>query len=98
MSSKTYRPIAAGLKILKVLDIIALSTSPITVKEITEHTEEPYGTVMTHITTLEHAGYVERIGDGYITTLKLGTFWAKKKASLQSVITKAQTDLQEIGA
>ena len=98
MTDKTYKPISAGLKILKALDIIAMSSEPVTVKEITEMTEEPYGTTMTHITTLEQAGYIERVGDGYIITLKLGTFWAKKKASLQGVMSRTQAELREIGA
>ena len=96
--ASTYKSIAAGLKILKVLDIIGLSTVPMSGKDVAEVAEEAYGSTMTHITTLEQAGYIERVGDGYIITLKLGTFWAKKKASLQGVITRTQADLREIGA
>lgn len=96
--SKSYRKIASAVKTLEVLDIIAGSIKPVGSQVIAEALDMKYDTVMCHIATLISAGYIEKQGDGYAATLKLATFYAKKKAQLESSREQVEKELKNIGA
>jgi DNA-binding IclR family transcriptional regulator len=77
--SKSYSVIGASLTTLDVLSMIAGAMKAVDGKEVATELKIPYGTAMCHIETLARAGYVERFGDGYMSTLKPSILFIRKK-------------------
>lgn len=94
----TYNTIDAVERAMKVFDTVANQTSPIDGKTVAELTELPYGTVMGYIATFLKTGHIEKAGDGYLQSQKIGVMWAKRVAIVKSNLNKYTQDLQELEA
>ena len=80
----SYPPILTSQKTVQVLKLIAKQQAGITPIEIAERMDIKYATIMTHLVTLEREGLIEVIDSGYIGSLELATFWAMRKAMINS--------------
>ena len=98
MDKNSYRRIAAVQKAARIMRIIGDSKVPITGNEIAFQVEEPVGTVMCHLATLEDFGLVQEVGGGWLPGLMLALYWAKRKATLESEKEKIDREIKLLGA
>ena len=94
MTKKTYHRIAAVQKAARIMKIVGESKGPITGSDIAIQVDEPAGTVMCHLATLEDFGLVQETGGGWLPGLALALFWAKRKATLESQMGKINRELE----
>ena len=97
MAEKTYHRIAAVQKTARILKVIGDSKVPITGSDIAIQVNEPAGTVMCHLATLEDFGLVQEVGGGWLPGLALALYWAKRKATLETHMEKINTELDLMG-
>lgn len=97
MAEKTYHRIAAVQKTARILKVIGESKVPITGTDIAIQVNEPVGTVMCHLATLEDFGLVQEVGGGWLPGLALALYWAKRKATLETHMEKINTELDQMG-
>lgn len=94
---QSYPTIYASSKTLRILKYIAGSGLPVAPAEIEKNMDMKYCTVMTHITTLEQEGLIEKYGDGFIGGFELAKFWAKRKALNDRKKKDIETEDAELG-
>lgn len=97
MADKTYHRIAAVRKTCAILAILAEAKEPITGAEVAIRVQESTGTVMSHLATLEDAGFVQDVGGGWRPGMKLALFWARKKSELESERIRIDQELEKLG-
>jgi DNA-binding IclR family transcriptional regulator len=79
----TYRTIDAVKKAGEILDFIADQRVPVGGKEVSDGIGMAFGTVMSHLATLEEMGWLTRIGERYEMGMKVALFWSRKKSQLE---------------
>ena len=92
----TYRRIKSVELTISILKFMAQEIQPVSGKEIASALEEPHGTIMCHLSTLEEGGFVKRVYDRYELGLYLGVIWTSIKTSRSARINEAQNDLNKI--
>lgn len=97
MAQKSYNRIGAVQKAARILKVIGDSKGPITGSDIAKEVDEPAGTVMCHLATLEDFGLVQEVGGGWLPGLALALYWAKRKATLESQMEKINRELEVMG-
>ena len=81
---KTYKLNNSLIKGFELVEHLAGQKEPVPAPGIAEALNMQYGTLMCHLTTLEHLGVVRQVGEHWELGTKLSLFWAKKKAGLLS--------------
>ena len=94
--AQTYRKIEAVRKAAEILDYVANSKETVTGVDVSKAVQLPVGTVMCHLTTLEDAGILMRIGDCWTLGMKLALYWARVKSRLETGIARQQQELETI--
>ena len=95
---KTYRRIAALAVTEKILKHLADRRDPVPAAELAKTLALPYGTVMSHLATLEDIGWARRVGDHWEVGMGLALYWARRKAYLEGNIARMTTELDQLGA
>lgn len=96
MAQSTYKRIEAVKKTLEIIDYLGHQKEPVTGVDIAKAVSLQAGTVMCHLATLEDGGFVQQVGGAYRLGMKLAVLWARKKAALETEISKKQEDLNSI--
>lgn len=96
MALTTYKRIAASAKTLQVFEYIGTQRTPPTSQQIAAGVDLNQNTVMTHLATLEDAGWIEKLPSGYRMSMKIALLWARKKSMLEHEIDQKQRELQSI--
>lgn len=94
----TYKRIKSVELTIAILKFMAQEIQPVSGKEIAEALNEPLGTIMCHLATLEEGGFVRKVYDRYEIGIYFGVLWTSIKASRDARINEAQSDLEKIGA
>lgn len=97
MADKTYHRIAAVRKTCAILAILAEAKEPITGAEVAVRVQESTGTVMSHLATLEDAGFVQEVGGGWKLGMKLALFWARVKSGKEAERGRIDSDIEALG-
>ena len=98
MAEKSYHRIAAVKKTCAILAILAEAKEPITGSELAIRVSESTGTVMSHLATLEDAGFVQGVGGGWKLGMKLALFWARVKSGKEMERGRIDKDIEALGA
>ena len=61
----TYKRIKSVELTIAILKFMAQEIQPVSGKEIAEALNEPHGTIMCHLATLEEGGFVRKVYDRY---------------------------------
>lgn len=96
MADTTYRRIAAVATTADVLQFLSRQKEPVTGAAVAQGLGLPAGTVMCHLVTLEDAGFVRKIGDGYELGMKLMLCWAAYKSKLEVRIARDTAELNQL--
>jgi DNA-binding IclR family transcriptional regulator len=97
MKAKSYKIIKGSLVTLRVLEHFTTLPAPVAVKDISDELQLPHGTLMTHLATLEHAGYLQLLNSSYYgLTNKMGKAWADRKRQLSEQSQKINKQLKEL--
>lgn len=94
---KSYRRIKSVELTMAILKFMAQEVQPVSGKEIAGALNEPHGTIMCHLVTLEEGGFVKRVYDRYEIGVYLGVLWASIRASREAMAESAERDLHKIG-
>lgn len=94
--STTYRRIGAVKTTADLLQFLSRQKEPVTGSAVAEGLGLPTATVMCHLVTLEDAGLVRKIADGYELGMKIMLFWAAYKSKLEERIARDTADLQRL--
>lgn len=92
----TYKKIAAVTTTARILNHLADQREPISGKEIADALGIPQGTTMCHLATLEAVNFVGKVGEHFEIGQALAMIWARRKASLQSNVSKLHHDLNQL--
>lgn len=95
--AKSYTRIAAVSKACDILAILAEAKEPITGNEVATRANLPAGTVMCQLVTLEDAGFVQEVGGGWRLGMRLGVFWARIRANMESERDRLTDKIKQIG-
>ena len=97
MADKSYHRILAVKKACTILSILAEAKEPLTGAEVAIRVQESTGTVMSHLATLEDAGFVQEVGGGWKLGMKLALFWARVKSGKEAERGRIDTDIASLG-
>lgn len=73
--ASSYKRIASVAKACDILGILADAKEPLTGNEVATRVQQPDGTVMCLLATLEKRGYVEQQGGGWVLALRPALLW-----------------------
>lgn len=93
----SYKRIAAVTKACEIIAIVAEAKEPITGNEVAVRAQLPSGTVMCLLMTLEDAGLVEEMRDGWRLGLKMAVYWARIRSTKEAERNKLNVEIQTIG-
>ena len=79
-----YKRIESVKTALAVLEHLSNRKDPIQARELGIALKLPYGTVMTHVATLEDLGYVANEGGGIRIGPKVAMFWFKQMERVEA--------------
>ncbi|MFH1157083.1 MAG: hypothetical protein V1793_25075 [Pseudomonadota bacterium] len=92
----TYRRIKSVELTISILKFMAQEIQPVSGNEIADALNEPHGTIMCHLVTLEDGGLVKRVYDRFEIGIYFGVLWAAIKSSRQARISESNSDLNKI--
>lgn len=95
---KTYKLNNSLIKGFRVVEHLADQKEPVPAPEIANALNMQYGTLMCHLTTLEHLGIARQIGEHWELGTKIALYWARKKAELQSERDRIDRLIHAMGA
>lgn len=93
----SYTRIAAVQKACQILAVVADAKIPITGAEVAARVQLPAGTVMCQLMTLEDAGLVEEMRDGWRLGLKMAVYWARIRSSKEAERNMLNNEIKSIG-
>lgn len=94
----TYRRIKSVQLTIRIMKFLARNIEPIAGNVIATGLNEPVGTIMCHLSTLEDDGFVKRTGEHYSLGVYLATIRTSVRRSRELAIEQAQSDLDLIKA
>ena len=97
MAKNSYTRIASVAKACEIIAIVAEAKEPITGNDVAIRAQLPAGTVMCQLMTLEDAGLVEQVGDGWRMGLKMAVYWARIRSTKEAERDRLNKDLEIIG-
>lgn len=97
MAKNSYNRITSVQKACEIIAIVAEAKEPLTGSKVASRAQIPFGTVMCQLMTLEDAGLVEKIRDGWRLGLKMAVYWARIRSTKEAERNKFNADLQTIG-
>jgi DNA-binding IclR family transcriptional regulator len=92
----TYKRINSVTLTTKIIKFIGERTRAVSVKEITNALNEPHGTIMCHLATLEDAGFVRPVNGHYELGAYIGIIWAAIKRNKEESLKQLQNDLKQL--
>jgi DNA-binding IclR family transcriptional regulator len=95
---KSYTKIGAVEKAIEIIKFMAQEIQPVSPTEISNAVGMKFGTVMSHLATLEAGGLVQKRYERYELGVYLGVVWESIKQSRTSMRNFAHNDLEKIGA
>ena len=97
MAKNSYTRIASVAKACEIIAIVAEARAPITGNEVAARTQLPVGTVMCQLMTLEDAGLVEEMRDGWRLGFKMAVYWARIRSAKEFERDKLNVEIKAIG-
>lgn len=95
--ASSYKRIASVAKACDILGVLADAKEPITGNEVATRAQQPDGTVMCLLATLEDAGLVEEIGGGWRLGMRFAVYWARIRSLKEAERNRLNAEIEAIG-
>lgn len=94
---KSYKRIGSSATTIQVLKFLAKQRGPVAGKAIATGLGLPYGTVMSHLATLEDEGLLEVTGETFDLSMGMSLFWAHRKAGDETKRARIEREMDLLG-
>lgn len=96
MAGDSYRRIETVTKAVEILEFLVTQKEPVTGPDIARAVQQPIGTVMCHLVTLQDKNCIRQVGGGFELGMALAMFWARKKSLLEGQRDRAIRGIQTL--
>ncbi|SPD73789.1 Regulatory protein IclR [uncultured Desulfobacterium sp.] len=93
---KSYRRTGATELSIDILEYLSNQKGPVSGKQISDAMGLPYGTVMSHLATLEYKNCVKSVGECFKLGMKLAMFWSRTKAWKENDKAESERDIRAL--